>query len=109
MVQTRSRATRPGHQEGKDASSNPHRDRQSALVTQPSSIQHIQPMAAAMAELTHQNQELTREINLRRQRHEEYVEREAQSQEGRGGNAELESQSKGTTSRRVPHLEKEMD
>ena len=35
-----------------------------------SSIQHVQSMAATMAELTHQNQELTREINLRRQRHE---------------------------------------
>lgn len=54
------------HQESRDASSNPHRDRQSALVTQPPSIQHVQSMAAAMAELTRQNQELTREINLRR-------------------------------------------
>ena len=62
-----------------------------------------------MAELTHQNQELTREINLRRQRHEGYVEGQARSQEDRGGNAEPESQSKGTTSRMVPHLEKEMD
>ena len=66
-------------------------------------------MVAAMAKLTRQNQELTREINLRRQHCEGYVEGQAQSQEGRGGNAEPESQSKGTTTRRVPHLEKEMD
>ena len=66
-------------------------------------------MVAAMAKLTQQNQELTKEINLRRQHCEGYVEGQAQSQEGRGGNVELESQSKGTTSRRVPHLEKEMD
>ena len=50
MVQTRSRATSPGHQESKDASSHPHRDRQSALTMQPSSV-HVQSMAAAMAEL----------------------------------------------------------
>ena len=37
---------------------------------QPSSVQHVQSMAAAMAELTRQNQELTRELNLRRQHHE---------------------------------------
>ena len=49
-----------------------------------------------MAKLTHQNQELTREINLRRQRHEGYVEGQAQSQEDRG-NPEPETQSKGTT------------
>ena len=91
MVRTRLRATSPGHQESKDASSNPHQDRQSAPVTQPSSIQHIQSMTAAMVELTCQNQELTREINLRRQRHEVYVEGQAQSQEDKGGNAEPES------------------
>ena len=62
-----------------------------------------------MAELTRQNLELTREINLRRQCHEGYVEGQAQSQEDRGGNAEPKSQSKGTTSQRLPHLEKEMD
>ena len=109
MVWTRSRATSPDHQESRDASSNPHRVHQSAPVMQPSSIQHIQSMATAMVELTRQNQELTREINLRRQRHEGYVEGQTQSQENRGGNVEPESQSKGTTSQRVPHLEKEMD
>ena len=62
-----------------------------------------------MAELTDQNQELIGEINLRRQHHKGYVEGQAQSQEDRGGNAEPESQSKGTISWRVPHLEKEMD
>ena len=50
-----------------------------------------------MAELTSQNQELTREINSRRQRHEEYVEGQAQSQESRG-NVEPESQSRDTIS-----------
>ena len=42
-------------------------------------------MAAAMAELTHKNQELTRVINQRRQRHERCVEGQAQSQEVREG------------------------
>ena len=40
--------------------------------------------------------------------HEGYIEGQAQSQEDRGS-AEPESQLKDTTSRRVPHLEKEMD
>jgi len=65
-------------------------------------------MAAAMAKLTRQNQELTREIDLRRQHHKRYAEEQAQSQEDRG-NAEPENQSKGTASRRVLHLEREMD
>ena len=77
---------------------------------QPPSIQHIQSMAATMVELTRQKQELTREISLRRQRHERYVEKQAQSQEVREGeNFEPENQSRGTTSRRVPHLERKMD
>ena len=38
---------------------------------QTSSAQHVQSMAAAMAELTRQNQELGMEINLRRQAREE--------------------------------------
>ena len=75
---------------------------------QPPSIQHVQSMAVAMAKLTRQNQELTREINLWRQRHERYEEGQSQSQEDRG-NAKPESQSKGTASQRVPHLEREMD
>ena len=66
MVRTRLRATSLGHQESRDASSNPHRDRQLAPVMQLPSIQHVQFMATAMAELTRQNQELTREITLRR-------------------------------------------
>ena len=90
MIQTRSRATSPGHQENRDVSSNPHRDRQSALVMQPSSIQHVQSMVAAMAELTGQNQKLTREINLQRQHHKRNEEGQAQGQEERG-NAEPES------------------
>ena len=36
-----------------------------------SSAQHMQSMAAAMVELTRQNQELRMEINLRRQAREE--------------------------------------
>ena len=52
MVRTRSRATSPGRQGSRDASSNPYRDRQSASVMQTSSVQHVQSMAAAMAELT---------------------------------------------------------
>ena len=108
MVRTRSKATNPGHQESRDASSHPQRDRQSAPVMPQSSVQHMHFMAAAMAELKRRNQELTREINSKKQHHEEYAEGQAQSQEDRG-NAEPESQSKGTTSRRVPQLEREMD
>ena len=65
-------------------------------------------MAVAMAELTRQNQELTREFNVRRQHHEGNTEGQFQSQEDRR-NVESESQSRGTTSRRVPHLERKMD
>ena len=90
MVRTRLRATSPGHQESRDASSHPHRDHQSALAMQPSSI-HVQSMAVAMAELTRQNQEFTREIHLRRQRHETDGEEQDQSQ-GDGINAVPESQ-----------------
>ena len=71
---------------------------------QPSSVQHVQ----SMAELTNQNQELTRELNSRRQRHEGNTKGQTQSQEDKR-NVEYEGQSKGTTSRRVPHLEREMD
>ena len=38
-------------------------------------------MVAVMAELTWQNQELTREINLKKQHYEGYAEGQAQSQE----------------------------
>ena len=62
-----------------------------------------------MARLTHQNQELTREINQRRQRNENCVERQAQSQEVRGEDFECENHSRGTVSHRVSCLEKEMD
>ena len=108
MVQTRSKATSPGHQESRDAFSNPPRNRQFAPAIQPSFVQHVQSMAAAMADLTRQNQDLTREINFRRQRHEAYREEQGQNQ-GDGRNTESESQSRGTTSRRVPHLERERD
>ena len=108
MVRTRSRVTSPGPQESRDASSNPCRDRQSTPNMQPSSVQYVQSMAAAMAELTRQNQELTRQLNSRKQYRNENAEGHTQSQEDTR-NAEHESQSRGTTSQRVPHLEKEMD
>ena len=101
MVWTRSRATSPGHQESRDASSNPNRDRESAPITQPPSIQHIQSMVAAMVELNHQNQELTREIGLKRQHHERHAEKQAQSQEARRENVESKNQSRGIASWRV--------
>ena len=78
MVWTRLRATSPSHQESRDASSHPYHDRQSAPTMQPTSV-HVQSMVAAMAELTRQNQELTREIHLRGQRHETYREEQDQS------------------------------
>ena len=109
MVRTRSRATSPGHQGSRNASSNPHRSPQFASVMQTSSAQHMQSMAAAMAKLTRQNQELSMEINLRRQAREE---REGggqtQSHDDRE-NVEIGSQLRGTTSRTVPHLKEEMD
>ena len=97
MVQTRSRVTSPGPQESRDASSNPHCDRQSAPTMQPSSVQHVQSMAAAIAELTRQNQELTKELNLKRQNRERNTEGHTQSQKHRR-NVEPESQLRGTTS-----------
>ena len=76
---------------------------------QTSSAQHVQSMAAAMAELTRQNQELRMKISLRRQACEE---REGggqtQSHDDRE-NIEIGSQLRGTTSRTVPHLKEEMD
>ena len=71
MVRTRSRATSPGHQGSRNASSNPYRGPQPAPAMQTSSAQHVQSMAAAMVELTRQNQELRMETNLRRQAREE--------------------------------------
>ena len=72
MVRTRLRATSPGRQGSRGASSDPQRDRQSALAMQTSSVLHAQSMAVAMAELTRQNQELRMEINQRRQMREEH-------------------------------------
>ena len=74
---------------------------------QPSSV-HVQSMAASMAKLTRQNQELTREIHLRRQRYEAYGEEQDQNH-GDEKSDIPESQSRGTTSRRVPHVEKEIN
>ena len=109
MVRTRSRATSPGRQGSRGSSSDPQHERQSAPVMQTSSIQHVQSMAIAMAELTHQNQELRIEINQRRQTREE---REGGGQtQGHGDreNTEIGSQLRGITSRMVPHLKEEMD
>ena len=79
MVRTTSRATSLGHQESRDASSHPQRDHQLTPVMPQSFVQHMHSMAAAMAELTQRNQELTREINLKKQHHEGYAEGQAQS------------------------------
>ena len=69
----------------------------------------MQSMAAAMAELTRQNQELRMEINLRRQAREERERGgQTQSHDDRE-NIEIGSQLRGTTSRTVPHLKEEMD
>nr|XP_023903529.1 uncharacterized protein LOC112015361 [Quercus suber] len=107
MVRTRSGATSPGPQESRDASSNPLCGQQSAPAMQPSSAQQMQSMAAAMAELTRQNQDLQREINFRRQRQEALGDEREQIPGER--NLGSESQSRGAASRRVPHLEKEVD
>ena len=66
MVWTGSTATSPSYQESGNASSHPNHTHQSSPIMQPPSVQQIQ----SIAELTHQNQELTREINQKRQRHE---------------------------------------
>ena len=109
MVRTRSRATSPGHQGSRNASSNPYHGPQSAPAMQTPSAQHVQSMAAAMAELIRQNQELRREINLKRQAREEYEGGgQTQSHDGRE-NVETGSQLQGTNSRTVPHLKEEMD
>ena len=76
---------------------------------QTSSAQHVQSMAAAMVELTRQNQELRMKINLRRQAREERERGgQTQSHDDRE-NIEIGSQLRGTTSRTVPHLKEEMD
>ena len=109
MVRTRSRATSPGHQGSRNVSSNPQRGPQSAPAMPTSSAQHVQSMAAAMAELTRQNQELRMEINQRRQAREESEwGGQTQSYDDKE-NVEIGSQLRGTTSRTVPHLKEEMD
>ena len=78
----------------------------------PTSVQQqLQSMAAAMADLTHQNQELTREVNKHKQRHQWQTEGLGQNSKNGGAKngAEGEDQSRGTIIRRVPHFEKEMD
>ena len=63
MVWTKSMTTSPGHQESRNASSHPNRAPPPSMIIQ----QQLQSMAAVMAELTQQNQELTREVNRQRQ------------------------------------------
>ena len=109
MVQTNLRATSPSHQGSRDASSNPHRNRQSAPIMQTSFAKHVQSMAVAMAELTRQNQELRMEINLRRQTREEHEGRGQRQSHDDRENIEIGSQLRGTTSRTIPHLKEEMD
>ena len=52
-------ATSPGHQEGGNAFSHPNHAPQPPMTVQ----QQLQSMAVVMAELTQQNQKLTREVN----------------------------------------------
>ena len=106
MVRTKSRATSPGRQGSRGASSDPQRDRQSAPAMQTSFVQHVQSMAAAMAELTRQNQELRMEINQRRQTREEHEGGGQTQGHGDRENPEIGSQFRGTTSRTV---KEEMD
>ena len=63
MVWTRSMATSPGHKESGNASSHPNRAPPPPMIVQ----QQLQSMTAVMAELTQQNQELTRKVNRQRQ------------------------------------------
>ena len=106
MVRTRSRATSLGRQGSRGASSDPQRDRQSAPAMQTSSVPHAQSMAAAMAELTCQNQELRMEINQRRQMREEHEGGGQTQGHGDRENPEIGSQLRDTTSRTV---KEEMD
>ena len=62
MVRTRSISTSLGHQESGNASNHPNRAPPPPMTVQ----QQLQSMAVAMAELTQQNQELTREVNRQR-------------------------------------------
>lgn len=64
-------------------------------------------MAAAMVDLMHQNKELTWEVN----KHQWQIKGPWQNSKAREAenNVEGGEQSRGTITRRVPHLEKEMD
>ena len=61
-----------------------------------------------MADLRQQNQELTREVNRHRRQCRGEEHRQNSENRGAENNAERD-QSKGTVTRRVPHLEIEMD
>ena len=104
MVQTRSMATSLGHQESGNSSSHPNLAPPPPITVQ----QQLQSMAAGMAELMQQNQELTREVN--RHRHQQHSGERSQNVEDEEADNNAEGdQSRGTVTRRVPHLEREMD
>ena len=64
MVQTRSMATTLEHQESGNASSHPNHAPTAPLL---SVQEQLQSIVAAMVDLMQQNQELTREVNRKRQ------------------------------------------
>ena len=70
-------------------------------------------MVAVFAELTQQNQDLTREVHRKKHRRHQRAEREELEQnpgERRAKSyAKGENQSRGTITWRVPHLEREVD
>ena len=105
MVQTRSIATSPEHQERGNAFSHLNHALAPPLTIQ----QQLQSMEVAMANLTQQNQELTKEVHRHRQ--QQCGEEHWQNSENGGAenSAEGGDQSRGTITRRVPHLEREMD
>ena len=68
-------------------------------------------MAIAMANLTRQNQELTREVNRKKQHRHQRTEEPRQNSKNGGAenNAKGGDQSRGTVTQKVPHLKREMD
>ena len=100
------------HQESRNASSHPNRATPLASAPLPAFVQQqLQSMAVVMTDLTHQNQELTQEVNKHKQRCQHHTEGPGQNSKAREveNNAKGEDQSKGTITCRVPRLEKEMD
>ena len=104
MFRTRLMATSLGYQESENAFSHPNRAPTSLITIQ----QQLQSMATAMAELTQQKQELIREVNRQRQQ-QRGEERDQNSKNEEAENNVEGNQSRGIVTRRVPHLEREMD